>query len=670
MNFVKRFSFALAFCLAAAIPSWAQSAKIVYVATGGTQVYAVTTSGGATALISSTAYPNATFTSLTVGPDNTADNANATDASQTYFFLYACDTTGNNIVRFQMSTSSPGSAPTHFETVTTAVSQPVCGRVGSNVEVTTASLSDTTTTSGNLYVSGSTALNGPGVYVITDVSSAPIGGPFNSPTVLYGSGVVGNSFIGGGITQKNSGDLLVVDNHGGDILRAPFDGAIPASATSPFDPSPSTYVSNLSSPVGIARISTGDFFVANQGTDSILKYHPVLNGGAPTQTTCSLSIPNGNVTLSSIAASGDNFLYVGIASTSQSKRVIQVLDGTAAKCGSVGSISLSSLSSASTVAAVAVPPVPVTMSTPTTLTKDSSGNFVNLYNFGSSVFQDTLTNCSPAITETQVPLSFLQNLVNGATLPTFGSWSGGQAIAYKGEGGFGTLYSGASLPADCMQPTVQTAELIGALVDSTQFSNPRIIHCFDGFTGCAVVETTGNWPMGGYIPDDGTTGGSAHGWSQFFLVNGNPPSNPEIGTFCGFGSPLTQTTDPTQAPGPFNSTLSVKFKLAAATSLGTDGICGGNNFITDAVALLSVVQVLNAKGTPTFVPQTVAASGNGANVMDPLFSLNSSNQYEFSLSLSGYKTGTYQLIVTFLSDNPLTGTTNHVPYVITYFTVK
>ena len=89
MTFLKRFGIALAFCFAASVPSWAQSAPVVYVAAGDSQVYAVTPSGSVNPLIPTSGInSSAQFTSLTVGPDNTADNASA----NTSFFLYACDT--------------------------------------------------------------------------------------------------------------------------------------------------------------------------------------------------------------------------------------------------------------------------------------------------------------------------------------------------------------------------------------------------------------------------------------------------------------------------------------------------------------------------------------------------------------------------------------------------
>ena len=98
MTCLTRFSCALAFCLSVSIPSWGQSAPVVYVATGDSNVYAVSTNGAAnTALISNdSAYSGDTFTSLTVGPDNTSANTSGNN----YFFLFACDSPAKASCRF------------------------------------------------------------------------------------------------------------------------------------------------------------------------------------------------------------------------------------------------------------------------------------------------------------------------------------------------------------------------------------------------------------------------------------------------------------------------------------------------------------------------------------------------------------------------------------------
>jgi hypothetical protein len=627
---LKRFSFALAFCFAASISLWGQTAPVVYVATGNSNVYSVTPSGVATQLIpaSNTSYSGAQFTSLTVGPDNTTDNTNG----NTYFFLYACDTGNNNIVRLRLSTNSPGTVSGAVATIYDgggSLTAPVCGRVASN---------------GDLYVSS--ANSGSGVYVLPDASTATGGFPL-SATQVYN---IGGSFTGGGIAQKNNGDMLVVNKAAGSILRARFVGAIPPN--SPYSPfasalDSSAFVTGLSSPSAITRISTGKFFVANQGAETVQRFDPA-NLSSPT--TCSVTIPSGNVTLSSVAASEDNFVYVGIASTSQNKRVVQILNGRAANCGSVTSISLSALN-ATTVAAVAVPPVsesPVSTSSNT----DSSGVTASNFNFGSSAVQTLTQGCTPTVTQGQAPISYLQGMVNVATPDTnyTGTWSGGVPVAYNGEAGFGTVYT---VSSSCDPANVYNNFIIGSLIDNTQFTNPRIIRC-DGSTDksnlvCTVSEAAGTWPVGGLVQDDLTVGGKVPGFSRFFVANANASGGTDLATFCDFGSPLTTTLDPAQA-SIFNSgqNLSVKFKLGAA---GTVNSCSNGPYITNAQALLSVARVADGAGHPVFEPIAINSSGN-STVNPPTFSYNPNNQqYQFSLSLKGYAPGTYSLTVTFLTNN-------------------
>jgi hypothetical protein len=641
---LKRFSFALAFCFAASISLWGQTAPVVYVATGDSNVYSVTPSGVATQLIpaSNTSYSGAQFTSLTVGPDNTAENTNG----NTYFFLYACDTGNNNIVRLRLSTNSPGTVSGAVATIYDgggSLTAPVCGRVASN---------------GDLYVSS--ANSGSGVYVLPDASTATGGFPL-SATQVYN---IGGSFTGGGIAQKNSGDLLVVDQADNSILRANFAGANSSSTAAPFAPVLSPYVAGLSSPNGIARISTGQFFVANQGAQNVLEYDPAT-GNPPSPTTCGVSIPHGNVTLSSIATSEDNYVYVGVASTSTNKRVVEVFDGTAPKCGSNSTAIPLDAVDAETVAAVAVPPVrqspiPALSGSGT----DTTGVTTSIFNFGSSAFQTLTTNptnptdCTPSATQAQVPLSYLQTLLNGGNfISTFSgsTWPGGTPVPYNGEGGFGTLYT-AKAPSGCnLASNTLNNLLIAAITDSTQFTNPRIVQC-DAGSPCQILDSTGTWPSG-YIPDDVVGGATGRAFSQYFLANA--ALSGELGSFCGFQTPVIETTDSTTAPIVTGNNLSVKFKLAAQ-----GGTCSNGPYVTDAVALISVAQVSSKVDGPVTMFSTVAIATQGSSTDNPpLFKYNTnSTNYQFSLNLKGLPKGTYALSVTFLSNN--------APYQYTYFAIQ
>lgn len=642
MIWLKRFSFALAFCFAASVPMWGQSAKVVYVATGGSQIYAVTTDGTATSLIpANDVNTSAEFTSLTVGPDNTSNNTDNSD-----FFLYACDTGTGAIVRLTMSTTSPRNAASPIGTVTTAVPQPVCGRVDS---------------AGDLYVSS--ASRGSGVYVIRGVSTASALPLASTPPEVY---PIGGSFTGGGITQKNNGDMLIVDSADNSIRKAAFVGAIPpvsVSATSPFASTlTNVNATGLNSPSAIARTSAGYIFVANQGNATVERYDPADLSANPTA--CSVSIPNGNVTLSSLAASEDNFVYVGVASTSPNKRTVLVLNG-GSKCTSTKTSFSLSNTDASSVAAVAVPPVPLTV-LPGRGTDPVTGDALWTFNFGNSEIQTLTTGCQPQIQQSQVSVPSLATLLSGVsgTAPdgTSINFSDGQPVPFNGEGGFGTAYT--VVNAATCQPDINAYNnfVLGAFDDTTQFTNSRIIDCETG-KPCDVSYTSGFWPVGGLLNGDLTIGGKVPGFSKFFLANGKQEATSETGIFCGFGSPLTNTANG-DAPASFNSgqNLSVKFEVADE---GAGGTCSNGPFITDAQALLSVAQ--EASGTGLITPVTVESSGNSTAVA-PIFTFSPTNkQYQFSLSLKGYAQGTYALIVTFLSN---TTVGKGATYVVTHFNVQ
>jgi hypothetical protein len=664
MTCLTRFSCALAFCLSASIPSWGQSAPVVYVATGDSNVYAVSTNGAAnTALISNdSAYSGDTFTSLTVGPDNTSANTSGNN----YFFLFACDSTNSQILRLKLSTNpfdGNGSLVTAADVQTlfaggSGLTAPACGRVDAN---------------GDLYVSSK--VSGSGVYVFNGVSTATGGFPLK-PTQVYN---IGGSFTGGGITQKNIGDMLIVDTAENSIQRATFVGGTFVAGTSPFSSTLSFFIQKkqklLDTPVGIARAEApeagnantiiGDLFVVNQGSfDNVLKFDPT---SVSSPTTCA-TYGGGNQVPTSIAASEDNFLYVGLTNSnpnSGNKNNWQINVLNASTCKSAGTISYPAVPAGPL--AVAVPPVGESPLLSPSFFDPSSGVSLTNYNFGSSLLQIAPGNCSISnVGQTQMPLQYLQALTSG--IPTTTSWYGGTPVTGNGEGGFGTAYT-FEVASACTPADVQTNLLIGGFYDPSKLSNPRIIHCEDDFTGCEVLETAGNWPTGGYLPNDNTVGGHVPGFgSKYFLVNGTLAasniSNSEPGTFCGFESPLIATTDLTQAPIITGNNISVKFKLVS----GSESNCSSTSNITDAMALLSVARVSSQVGAnatldpATFQHITIVTQGSSTD-SPPTFKFNpNSSNYQFSLNLKGYQKGTYVLSITFLTNN----TANQY----TYFAVK
>ncbi len=185
----------------------------VYVS-GGPYIYNVLSNGTLAKVYDATlitpldpnggAYAGPYYSSLTVGPDYA--DVDAYGNALYPFLIYACDNHTNTIIRF---------APTG--TLNPTVEQvyngspaitPVCGRFDS---------------AGNFYVtnqSSSTAT----VYEFTGIANVKLGhltSPQMTPTAVTLTGASGSA-ASAGITQKNVGDLLLVDHVNNQVLRSPY----------------------------------------------------------------------------------------------------------------------------------------------------------------------------------------------------------------------------------------------------------------------------------------------------------------------------------------------------------------------------------------------------------------------------------------------------------------
>jgi len=183
----------------------------------------------------------------------------------------------------------------------------------------------------------------------------------------------------------------------------------------------------------------------------------------------------------------------------------------------------------------------------------------------------------------------------------------------------------------------------------TQANEPQlrsdIVPNVSGPTTCGASQTVGVYPVGGPIPGDQ---GTITRNSFYAVVNAGLNAQPA--QFCGFQSPLTNTTDPNQAPTPSGSTINVKFKLATAS-----GSCQNGPYVSDASALISVAQIKDSTGATVFNAIRVNATANSLD-LPPLFNAGN-NQYSFSLNIASLASGTYSLTVSFLTDNQINQTT-------------
>jgi sugar lactone lactonase YvrE len=591
---------ALCFSLLFAGLAWGQSgSSLVYVSGTGGVILSVNTSSGATTTLVSN--PNAAYEGLVVGPDNAAsDNTSTTNHP---YLLYACDPTHNTIIRLDPSNTGAG-----IETVYAGgtLQQPQCGRF---------------TSSGDLIVTSKAA--GSGVWKIAGTANIALGaGGFPAPAQNPPDGAYSATQVSQGIAQKNIGDLLIVDSANRQVIRSQYS-TIPAFSAPPtvFIPASSL----LPGPLGIARKSAGDIYISNQSknTNSIVHFNPQ---GASGSTCISFSKKTAPFFMQ---MSADDTLYVATSSNNS---------------GALYSVNTATCV-ATQVASSALPPLVGVALPPTTVTQTATFTGTQTFNFGFTAYQFTspAPGCTLTIQAILTNLAAINTLIanaqanDPADLPF-----GGSPAVNLGWDGFEIAFNvNPSGPCTPQFSDGTYSQLLGAQLDNLLVSNPRILACD---TNCGVMESFGDYPLGGLLPADGTYSG--HGYtSEHFLVNGNLSSS-EPGTFCGFQSPLSNVAPPGIA-GTFGSgqAVSVKFKLAQAS-----GNCQNGPFITDAVALLSIAQIFDGNGNAVFNPIAIGSSGSSTPV-PPTFKVDNNKQYQFSLSLQGYASGTYSLTVTFLTSN-------------------
>jgi len=612
-----------------AVPVYVSGGPFIYVAKGGTTTVIFTSN-------------SASFETLAIAPDNADKDALGNPTHP--FLLYACDVLGNTIIRFDPTAAII--VPETLYNGSVAGLTPECGR---------------STSTGDFFVSNK---NAPGVYEFPNVANIAFGTltPI-TPTLLSPSPAFPAAMTGRGTTQKNVGDMLVVDNNDKQVLRLPFGDP-------PFG-SQSTLISsaNLNNPIGIARLSTGDVFVANSvlSTNSIAHFDRT---GAVAAACPNLIFPFGIKSMPfSLTAGEDDTLY---ATATEDPEDLDFVPGELDFPGQLwrwkrtqGNCIMALAAKANNIIeGVAIGPIPTAPITET-LTATVANPTPTNFNFNSSIFQITATGCNATVTAFPVTLS----TVNGAIALAHATLPDGATPAVNlGEEGYEIAYVAKWNGCTSVFPDGQFVTSIFGLYDETVVNNPRVVRCdsnaaflgepqLDASTTCLSLNTIGNYPLGGLIPlDNGTTVRGASN-SAFYLVNANESA--AVGTtaqFCGFESPLTNTLDPNQAPiftvGAKN-TLPVKFKLAEAAPVGS---CQNGPFISTAIALLSVERIADANGNAVFNPINIESTSAAGGDAQPLFVFGK-NQYNFTLTISGLQPGLYAASVLFLSDNTTEQTT-------------
>lgn len=599
----------LAFLCLLSTQVFASGAPTIYVSTGTAgKIYGVDTTTSQVSLLLSSAVP-VDYEGMVVAPDNTVQ---VVGDSTTHSLVYVCDTANNKVIRFD-----PAAPTTRQDVIYSggALQHPQCGRI---------------TSTGDLVVSSTNA--GAGLWIFSGVTNWAINAGTVTPQQLVG--VAGSSE---GLAQKNTGDLLVIDSTNNQVRRAPT--AVSAS-TNPF------ITSGLSQPFGIARRGDGDLFVSNQGQGQHNVVHFDAQGTNPT--TCQ-ALVNDMPNFMQMAL--DNTLYLAIT-------------GAGGKLGSVRAINAANCQQTQTFA-IPFPAIGIALSPNMTATQAvTAANGTALVNFGFAAFElnQIVGNCGGTVGVGLASPAALDTLINLSGVPA-------DPAVNLALDGFEAVFSTANLQgcqaADQATNNFQMSDFLALSV-----TNPETVVCDDANSVC----TPGNvnllqiaaWPIGGYLPKDLTSAASKSLRCNVFMVNARPQRNApgqELGTFCGFESPVSDTYSP--ALGTWNASsastfkpgksVPVKFKLGA----GAPSNCH-SPLIKDAIALLSVAEIADSGGNPTFV--TIGLVSNGSSgLAQPLFKADSNAQYLFNWDTSSCimpsgvtqvcPSGTYSLTVVFLTNN-------------------
>jgi hypothetical protein len=661
-------------CFFLAAPVWAQGypeANPVYVS-GGPYIYNVNGATLGTPIYDATAgpiygmatkvnaYTGPYFSSLVIGPDNVDGPADGNAAH--LFLLYACDNNTNTILRFDPTIppaegqTNPDAEVLHLEFA------PTCGRF---------------TSTGDLYVT-----SGSSVYEIKGAASIPFNkgdwasaGSAVSQVLTASTPAEGKTPLLEGTTEKNVGDLLVVDQANNQVLRSPY-----ANPFSTFDAG--AYASSgLSAPMGIARLSTGEVLVSNStptnaASGPTIPVADFASTGSPTGATCpaGLTFPDGatNTSLFFLAA-GENDVVYAAASQPQfyAGDYLEDLDfqieggypgavwmwsppppNTPANC------TLTLVASSQTqLSGVAVAPIAGPTISNVPLNATSASPTPAIFDFNSSELQLIGGGgCTPMTTAYPLSLFNIGSMINLAqTNMNGGLPNGAKPIVNLGEGGYEVGYtSNFATPTEGCTPVLGNPATFGNIIfghyDSSLVTNPVVIRCdystdepfiVGGETACWAEAFLGAYPISGPLPNDGGGGGRTLNNSIFFLANANPPSNTsEQGQYCNL-IPLNGTTFD------LDDFMVVAFQIREGI-----GNCKSGPFVGDATVNLSI-----AETSPNFSP-ILQLKPQGATFREPAtypipcktgsnLGLICTYALVVNLKASGITTpGTYELAVT------------------------
>jgi hypothetical protein len=104
-----------------------------------------------------------------------------------------------------------------------------------------------------------------GLWKLPGLGSVPTGGTMPAPVQVV---TTFSTFGEGTTTRTADGSILFVDSTGGRVLRTPANPPVLP------DPSPTTVISGLSTPVGVGTSNTGEILVSSEGSGDVRAYTP------------------------------------------------------------------------------------------------------------------------------------------------------------------------------------------------------------------------------------------------------------------------------------------------------------------------------------------------------------------------------------------------------------
>ncbi len=457
-----------------------------------------------------------------------------------------------------------------------------------------------------------------------------------------------------GLTQFGDGDLLVPDAFSGAVERMEFS---PATG---FEPSigVSSVITDTVKPIGIARLSSGDVFLAEDeevGNDNSV---PVMSRWTYDATTdswakdpdfeCEFLAEGDYHRPFYVEAAADDTLYVATSYLNEGSDdawgILWRVDPSQQYCNEEHLFDFF-FPNQDQEAAVGLALSNTSVASPQKTVGDDG--YV-AFNFNDHVFEviDAPAECSAVMTSVQTPPACLDRLLLNNEI------NATPRANYEGEGAFSQVYY-----VDGVSCEGEIDKAISAYIRALDYPTMIACHAQPGVDlcdplfvpSCEKVPLTGVDPFGGLFEGDGRIAGRSDSFSQYFLAEGNPAPIEEAGEWCRFWFPLWDVDSPDAGCMPtFPSgwIIPVKFRLAAADG----GHCWWGPWKDDASLLLTMSRVRDEQGNSTYDPVDIQCLGHdcegGARFPLPNRPW---KPYVLRLFSCGLPAGVYQLTVT--SDN-------------------